>query len=139
MSHPQGPQGFFLAITVVLSLFLSGCRSELATVQGEVTLDGEPLEDARIVLEAPDRPTSVGKSDAQGRYTVTTGSQKGMYPGDYQVAISAYKTRDAHGIEAPVPVLRTPKRYNSAGSSGLTAVIQSGRNKGVDFHLTTKP
>ena len=39
--------------------------------------------------------------------------------------------------EAPIPVLKTPRIYNSAQTSGLTADIQAGRNDNVNFELTT--
>ena len=115
---------------------LCGCGVRLPTVEGIVTLDDEPLENARIVFEAPDKATAVAKTDAEGRYAAMTGSQEGMAAGSYQVAISAYKTADG-GTESPIPVLRTPKKYNSAQTSGLTAEVQAGRNRDVNFHLLT--
>ncbi len=120
------------------TLGLSGCGSDLSQTEGMVTLDGQPLAGARVVFEAPGLPTSVATTDEQGRYVVQTGSQQGMVPGTYRVSISAYETRAARGgLEAPIPVLKTPRRYNSAASSGLTAEISEGRNRGVDYRLTS--
>ena len=116
---------------------LTGCGSDLATLEGVIRLDDEPLADARIVLQSPDRPMAVGKSDEQGRYSVQTGSQPGVLPGEYAVTISAYETRQSGGGEAPVPILRSPRRYNSADTSGLSVVVQEGANTGVDFDLSS--
>lgn len=116
------------------ALLLNGCGAKLPTVEGTVTLDGVPLPDAKVVFESPDKPMAVATTDAGGHYEVTTGSQRGMAAGSYRVAISAYVTRDG-GSESPIPVLRTPKKYNSAKSSGLTAEVKTGRNKDMDFRL----
>ncbi len=99
-----------------------------------MTLDGKPLPNARVVFEAPDRPMAVATTDDNGRYQAMTGSQRGMAAGSYSVAISAYETTDGGG-ESPVPVLKSPPRYNVARTSGLTAVIKDGANEDVDFKL----
>ncbi len=99
-------------------------------------MDGEPLTNAKVVFEAADRPMAVATTDDSGRYDVTTGSQRGMAAGSYKVAISAYVTRGG-GTESPIPILSTPKRYNSAQTSGLTAEIKDGRNEDVNFQLET--
>lgn len=80
---------------------------------------------------------AVATTDEAGNYDVRTGSQRGMAAGSYNVAISAYVTKDG-GSESPIPVLSTPKRYNSAKTSGLSVEIEPGSNQGVDFQLTTK-
>ena len=113
---------------------IGGCGSQLPTVQGLVTLDGDPLPKARVVFESPDRPMAVATTDDQGRYDVMTGTQRGMAAGTYQVAVSAYESRDG-GSESPVPILSTPKRYNSAQTSGLSVEILPGRNADVNFQL----
>lgn len=130
----RSQSGGCLAAGVLLLSFVSGCGPSLPTAGGTVTLDGEPLPDAKVVFEAPDRPMAVATTDHSGRYDVRTGSQRGIAAGRYKVAVSAYTTSD-DGAEAPVPVLRTPAHYNSAQTSGLTAEIKDGRNEGIDFHL----
>ncbi len=127
--------GLFVAICSLAALH-SGCSSKLPTVEGTVTMDGRPLPNAKVVFEAPDRPMAVATTDDSGQYDVTTGSQRGMAAGSYRVAISAYTTR-AGGTESPLPILSTPKRYNSAQTSGLTAEIKDGRNEDVNFQLET--
>ena len=116
---------------------LSGCGAKLPTVQGTVTMDGASVPNAKVVFEAPDRPMAVATTDEEGRYDVMTGSQRGMAAGSYKVAISAYVTKDG-GTESPVPILSTPKRYNSAQTSGLTAEVKDGRNQNVDFQLESE-
>jgi hypothetical protein len=120
-----------------LSAMLAGCGAKLPTVEGTVTLGDAPLPNARVVFEAPDKPMAVATTDDAGRYAVMTGSQRGMAPGSYQVAVSAYITRSG-GNESPMPILSTPKRYNSSATSGFTVVIEEGRNENVDFQLEPK-
>ena len=122
---------------IVLFVLFCGCGSKLPIVEGTVTLDGVPLENAKVVFQAPDRPMAVATTDASGRYDVRTGSQRGMAAGSYKIAISAYETKDA-GNESPIPILSTPKQYNSAATSGLSVDIVAGHNDNVNFDLQTK-
>lgn len=126
----------FCLVASLTGIALAGCSPRLPTVEGQVTLDGQSLENARIVFESPDKATAVAKTDADGHYTLMTGAQPGAAAGSYSVAISAYKTANG-GAESPVPVLRTPKKYNTGQTSGLTADVQPGQNRDVDFHLQT--
>lgn len=121
-------------VAVALLVFACGCGAKLPTVEGTVTLDDAPLADARIVFEAPDKATAFAKTDAAGRYSVMTGSQEGMAAGTYKVAISAYETRSG-GTESPIPVLKTPKKYNASATSGLAIEVAAGRNTDVNFQL----
>ena len=114
------------------------CNSDLATVEGRVTHDGKPLANAKVVFVAPGRPMAVATTDDDGHYQVRTGSRIGIAPGNYKVAVSAYQTVAGPQGEAPIPVLRTPPRYNSADHSGLAADVQNGRNS-VDFELSATP
>ena len=126
-------------VAIATLVTVVGCGSELPQAEGLVTLDGEPLPKARVVFSSPDHPMAVGTTDEQGRYQARTGSTLGISAGEYQVSVSAYKeTKKPNNLEAPIPVLKTPSRYNDTTRSGLTASIQDGRNE-VDFDLTTAP
>ena len=126
-----------LIVTALTIVCITGCGPSLPTVQGKVTLDGDPIAKAKVVFESPDRPMAVATTDDAGNYDVRTGSERGMAAGSYNVAISAYVTKDG-GSESPIPVLSTPKRYNSAKTSGLSVDIKPGNNQDVDFELTSK-
>ena len=126
-----------MLLHLALMVILTGCGSRLPTVSGTVTLDDAPLANAKVVFEAPDKPMAVATTDAMGNYDVMTGTQRGMAAGSYQVAISAYATKQG-GNESPIPILLTPKRYNSAKTSELTAEVKEGRNDVMDFSLKGK-
>src|SRR5262245_38136533 len=87
------------AIIVTASLpvlTLTGCGNGLAKVSGVVTLDGQPLRsgnDVRATVYF--QPASgagaaaVGILDEEGKFTLSSGSQTGVAPGEYVITCSA--------------------------------------------------
>ncbi len=103
----------------------------LGRVEGIVTLDGSPLA-AAAVFFTPDGPgrTSIGLTDADGRYAVTyLRDIHGADLGRHRVRITT-ATEDSGGKE------RLPQRYHA--KSQLTATVEPGANR-HDFALTSKP
>jgi hypothetical protein len=116
-------------------VMLAGCGSPLASVSGTVTLDGQPLEQGRVVFQAPGLPTGVGEIRRGGRYQLQTGTQTGIATGHYVVTVSAYQVElNADGQSEPAFRLTTPAKYNSPETSGLSANIQPGGNQ-IDFGM----
>lgn len=140
------PFSIFSAVTawalLVCLACQTGCSSSsvtLVTVEGRVTLDGEPLE-AAIVRFIPVvtedgisvRPSS-GKTDADGRYVLAySTTQSGIRPGTYQVQITTYVPPVPE--VAPVVPERVPDVYN--GASTLTAEVTEKKST-FDFELTS--
>src|SRR5690349_19597689 len=79
-----------LAISAA-SLVLSGCGNGLAKVSGKVTIDGQPVDGSKgnafvmvqFVPVGGKGANGAGLADENGRYTVATGSQAGVWPGEY--------------------------------------------------------
>jgi hypothetical protein len=124
---------------------LSGCGNGLAQVSGQVTLDGQPLRggagDIRVTVQF--QPTSgvgstaIGLADEDGNYSLATGSQDGIPPGEYLVtctasellpATAASSTRGSRRISDP--------KYANAKTSGLSFTVQPGKNT-FDIPLTS--
>ena len=91
----------WLACLVLLAIPLWGCSNEgYAPVTGVVELDGEPLEDAKLIFEpiggqdgvASGKP-SYGKTDASGTFTLTCPLEKveGAAVGEHRVRIVTAK------------------------------------------------
>ena len=121
-------------------------------VAGTVTLDGNPLADADIAFYLQgDRPQgyagSGGKTDAQGKYELTTGAAKGAAAGSYKVTISRY--RDANGGPLVIPEgmdleqlkmqgqakETLPPQYSDMEKTELKATVEKGKADGYDFPL----
>lgn len=121
-----------LAATILASSGCSGpARPPLGSVEGTVTLDGQPLAGAAVLFtpEGPGR-TSIGITDSSGHYTlVYLRDIKGADVGRHTVRITT-ATDDNNGRE------RLPKRYHA--TSKLTASVENGPNH-HDFALSSKP
>jgi hypothetical protein len=133
---------------VLLALFvlpvIVGCGNGLAKVSGTVTLDDKPIAGGPQVYgtvtfcrESGGAP-AVGIIDESGRYTLSTGAQKGVEPGTFQVGIAVKKIMPPVNRDAmPQPVLITPRKYASVTQSGLRKEVQPGNNT-FDFALSSK-
>jgi hypothetical protein len=135
--------GMLLSVAGVL--LVSGCgASGRATVQGQVTLDGQPLEQGAInfVPSGATKAPLTGAVITNGRYLIA--AQGGPLAGTYKVEIrSAKKTGKKMPEPPPAPagtmrdVLAEgiPTIYNE--ESILTAALKAGSNE-FDFHLKSK-
>ena len=115
-------------------LFASGCsNSNAASVSGTVTLDGQPLAGANVSFY-PDGGSGApanGQTDAQGRYSLSTGTDVGLAPGKYVAVVVATKEPpqpyDATGAEIP-PIPITPAKYADTAKSDLKVDVKAGKN-----------
>ncbi len=131
-----------MAPTVALLLLLAaGCGGgsgpDLGSVEGTVTLDGQPLANATVNFEpageGADRSSYDGQTDESGHYVLhATASRKGAEPGDYTVHITLPK------LAADDPRAKTaakiPPKYNT--QSELKAAVKDGKNT-FDWPLTS--
>jgi hypothetical protein len=71
------------AAIAVLAACLSGCADRPATVEGTVTLDGQPVADAQVtlVLDGADGPAPSAETDADGKFRLEA------MPGKYKVTV----------------------------------------------------
>lgn len=134
-----------LAAAFVL-LSISGCGNGLATVTGQVTMNGEPIiggDNVRATVylfpEGGTGAPAVGLLNKEGRYKVSTGSQPGVFPGSYVVTISASELIPSR-IEGEAGGGRaiTPRRYADPSTSGLRVEVGDGSNE-FDFDLVGPP
>ena len=159
-------QNIRLFILLIMTLAAVGCGSKggIKTyyVEGTVTLDGEPLEDALItfipVTETPGSKTAGGKTDASGMYVLTSDSGlagQGAVAGDYLVTIRKVKITAVprRGEAAPtaeqlknpyyqppamdsIQTVITPRSYAAATTTPLRATVTKGKNE-ITFDLTS--
>lgn len=123
---------------------LAGCGNGMAQVSGAVTMGGEPIAgggDTRCTVnfipEGGAGAQGVGLVDANGRYTIQTGSLSGVKPGGYIVTILA-TTLVPSTVEGFPPGGRviTPRRYADPGQSGFRVEVEPGAN---EFQFDLEP
>jgi len=127
-----------VALVLPLAAGCGGGGPDLGSVEGTVTLDGQPLANAIINFEPVEgggpRSSYDGETDESGHYVLhATASQKGAEPGDYTVHITLPE------LESDEPAAKTeveiPAKYNT--QSELKATVKDGKNT-FDWPLTSK-
>jgi len=135
--YPQALLGSFSALLVLL--MSTGCGPggpETAPVSGTVTLDGQPVAGAAVMLvpESAGRPAH-GVTDSQGKFTLTTFEEgDGALVGKHSVTVTLKKVTgmlaDVDGLSggvAPGGIKEEwiiPKKYSSPKTSGLSAEVK---------------
>ncbi|MDR1271343.1 MAG: hypothetical protein LBK82_17690 [Planctomycetaceae bacterium] len=135
-------------------VFVIGCSPNVTYlptehVQGIVTLDGVPLDDALVTFIPvnTDGIAASGYSNTEGIYQLTAVGgepQKGAVTGDYivtvnKIKIKMVKTPSPYPGEEPTETAeQTPilhKNYLNAKTSPLKVTVIKGKNK-IDLPLT---
>ena len=135
-------------LAVVMASGIAGCfgyRPDLPPterVTGTVTLDGQPVANARVQF-VPDKlkgttgAMASGTTNAQGEYELETATVKGAIVGHHKVSVEARAPpKDEYDT---LPELLTADIYADHENSGLTAEVIEGRANVIDFPLTTEP
>jgi hypothetical protein len=124
---------------------VAGCGNDLASVNGRITLDGQPIVGGKqnygtvsFYREEGGGAPAVALIDESGQYSLRTGGQSGIEPGTYLVGIAVKKIRPpVTPGEMPQAELITPRRYASVTQSGFREVVEPGNNT-IDFELISK-
>jgi hypothetical protein len=154
---PNTIRKFVWAFTFLI--LVNGCSDgtvRTEPVEGKVTLDGKPVDNAVITLDSvgiSPAVTAVGETDAEGIYRLTMYPKgafgKGTLSGEYEVSVKkreavpmpekTVKSDDPETKDyVPVRIIDiVPKKYHSKQTSGLTATVVRGKNQ-IDFPLTVK-
>jgi hypothetical protein len=132
-------ESFSLALTTLAIVFaLAGCDRgpKLVKAGGVVKYKSAPVPGADVVLvpEGDGQP-ALGRTDDQGRFTLTTGGRAGALVGSYNVAITAARPKrvvsDAEAVAMSSEQIAAnrqdlvPVKYNNPISSELTATVAS--------------
>jgi len=122
--------GFFAIVVSTLIAFVGCGPSNVAEVEGVVTLDGKPLPDATVTFY-PDEKGAVssnGKTNESGKYTLNYDSKtEGAVVGKHRVFVRLGESE----VDETLPAV-----YNS--KTTLTAEVAKGSNS-FDFDLKSKP
>jgi hypothetical protein len=141
-----------IAVIICLTLtLLSGCgkkdnRPGRVPATGTVLQKGQPVAEATVIFEsAGSTPAATGKTDASGRFQLTTFEPNdGAVPGDYKVAIQKVQVTSGKTSGAvpddyvgPPPDEKwlLPAKYGSTATSGFTATVQASGTNDFKFDL----
>lgn len=128
-------------------------------VEGIIKLDGEPLPQASVtfipIKEDGVMEAAGGYTNDKGVYHLTSGNgdaEKGAVAGEYRVLISKISSKSLNessgGEYNPGPggyavtyeqTQLLPKIYQDRTNSPLTATVKKGKNKNMDFELSSTP
>lgn len=108
-------------------------KYEMVPVQGRVTIDGQPLANAEVILESMDGPRGFGVTDQDGRFTVVTRQfGPGLPAGSYRVLVGG-SARTRIGSGDPVAIAM---KYRETGVGRVTIGPGTGP---LAFDLKKKP
>lgn len=123
----------------LLSLAASGCsQSDKGYVSGTVNLDGKPAGPGTIRFYPANSTdefarTPVGSIGEDGHYEILLSrTEKGLDPGEYQVAITDKATEVGSKPKPGTVVI--PSKYHTPRNSKLTASVKPGTQI-IDFTL----
>lgn len=142
------PRANALLPLLVLLLGCSGSEYTLVNVSGTVTLDGQPLEGAKLFFspkgsaESPvPGPRSSAVTDAQGAFRLETKQgHLGAVAGSHRVRITTLK--ESVDPENPIKVItispeKIPAYYRTGGR--LDTIIPATGQDDLRFDLESKP
>ncbi len=137
-----------ICVVGLLALFACGCGSDpysVASVSGQVLVDGEPANGARVSFEpignedSPNPgPGSFGRTDEEGRYTLKIiGEDDGAVVGKHRVRISMFEVKETpDGEMQDVSKEALPARYNA--NTELEFEVPADGTEEADFKLESK-
>jgi hypothetical protein len=123
---------------------VTGCARDdsLASVEGIVRLDGQPLTTGTVRFIPTAGRAATGKIQPDGTYRLGTyGDSDGALVGTHSVAIIAYAAggdeRPAYEKPAQASKPLVPERYLAPGTSGLRFEVKPAKNQ-ADFNLESR-
>jgi len=126
--------GALLVLAVLIGAIGCGDGLNLVEVSGTVTLDGQPLPQAKIVFRPRQGRPSAGISAGNGQYTLRYTDQKpGALPGEHAVSITTLSDDGKDSVGAAKEIV--PARYNTRSTLKVTV---DPSNRTHDFALETK-
>lgn len=130
-------------VLALIALTAGGCGgSSLVPVEGVVTLDGNPVADASVVLgplRATDPGPFSGSTDSQGKFSLGTADdpEGGAVPGEYFVNITTVKPIPGADESTPPPTQKEiiPMAFRD-GTQRI--VIPAGGTSAANFDISSR-
>ncbi|MDR2116792.1 MAG: carboxypeptidase-like regulatory domain-containing protein [Planctomycetaceae bacterium] len=119
---------------IVLSVFLFGCSQGAVrvSIEGTVTLDGKPVDDAVVLIRPEAGPDAGGKTDANGNYFIP--KNEGPMPGNVQIMVEKFTKTEKKGSDRKMSEVFTPALPPNIQSKLKPFTLKKGNNK-IDINL----
>jgi hypothetical protein len=114
----------------------AGC-SRPSSLSGVVTLDGQPLAEAAVILipQTEGAETVVGSTNQDGRFVITPAAGKAIAFGKYKVIVSKREKLTEAQINAFItPKELLPAKYSDLSRTVLEVDVTSAKD--IDLALT---
>ena len=148
-SKSRGRHLIALSVALCMPLGVIGCGGpKLVEAGGTLKFNNQSIGGADVVF-VPDEGGSpvIGRTDEQGKFSLSTDGKPGALPGPYKIAITAVRQKRAVKESEAVGMTDAqiaanhesliPKKYNNTILSGLTAKVSEDRSANV-FSLDLK-
>lgn len=152
--HQFHQHGALTGSLLALLVITTGCgdsKFTFAPIEGRVTLDGQPVTNARVVFMPQSRtddgeagPYSGGETDADGHYSLASTDETpraGAVVGPHRVVIST-KRSHRHPTELDTEVIDSPETipavYTNYRLTPLTFDVPAGGSTSADFSLDSQ-
>ena len=131
-----------MVLNACLLLVITGCGAsgpEIASVEGKVTMDGQPLANAAVVFVPENGRPAGARTNAQGEYELTfTEGRRGAMPGNHKVRIT---TLSDPGIDDDGQLTKgspetVPLQFN--GATTLTFEVVASKANVANFDITSE-
>jgi hypothetical protein len=128
-----------LALSAVVVCLIAGCGKHDSFVTGSVQLDAQPLGGGMVTFHpVGGGPAVYGMIREDGTYELSTGSEKGLKPGEYRITVvRTDNPPTAPGQTPSIGRLVTPEKYNRLETTDLRATIEPGANE-IPLNLSSK-
>lgn len=152
LSNKASKMAMRILAVAVLAAALVGCgpgHPPTYSVTGIVTLNGDPVEGARVYF-APTDPkgkTASGDTDAQGKFSLRSyGANDGAQAGSYKVFVTKAESVEGKQIADAEPdsvevttINHIPVKYNTAATTDITADVTSSGLADFKVEMTGTP
>jgi hypothetical protein len=119
-----------VCLIVAAAVAVAGCSGP-PSLSGVVTLDGQPLAEAAVVLipQTDGAETVVGSTNQDGRFVITPAAGKSIAYGKYKVVVSKREKLTAAQVNAFVtPKELLPAKYSDVAKTVLEVTVSSAKD-----------
>lgn len=111
--------------SILLAVAVLGCSSATGTVEGTITVDGEPVQGVEVIYQCPSfSAEGSGITNSEGHYRVFYGRGNRDLPiGEYQLSLGIMLPEDSSGASG-----KLHKKVKFFNDNSRSEQVKSGNN-----------